>query len=56
VDTLTQALLVSDQIVEVTPLPTLMIPSKISIPTRITTARKIIWQEGCYNSFLQSLE
>lgn len=32
VDTLTQALLVSDQIAEVTPLPSLMTPSRVSIP------------------------
>ncbi len=32
VDTLTQALLGSDQIVEVTPLPSLMTPSRVSIP------------------------
>jgi hypothetical protein len=32
VDTLTQALLASDQIAEVTPLPSLMTPSRVSIP------------------------
>ncbi len=32
VDTLTQALLASDQIAEVTPLPSLMTPTRVSIP------------------------
>jgi hypothetical protein len=32
VDTLTQALMASDQIIEVTPLPSLMTPSRVTIP------------------------
>jgi hypothetical protein len=32
IDTLTQALLASDQMVEVTPLPALMTPSRVSLP------------------------